>query len=74
MRYNGIDTVIKLVKALEECSDCLVIRLDIQYNTNTELYSGRCWLGDLVRDIEPYFIYDICEDGTISKVDRTVIL
>ena len=74
MRYNGIDTIIKLAKTLEECSDCPVIRLDIQYNTNTELYSGRCWIGDLDMEIEPHFIYDICEDGTISKVERTVIL
>ena len=75
MSYNGIDTIITLTKALEQCSGFSCIRLDIQYNSIDELFKARLWLGDPeAKELELQFIYDICEDGTVSKVDRTVIL
>ena len=68
-----MNTIFTLAEALCKVSIMSIIRMDIQYNTVTELYSGRVWLGDPEADLDTQFIYDICEDGEIHKVERTVI-
>lgn len=55
-----MNTIIVLAKALSEAAQEDIKRLDIQYNTKTENYSGRVWLYES--------IFDIREDGTIEKV------
>lgn len=55
-----MNTIIILAKALSEASKEDIKRLDIQYNTKTENYSGRVWFDCI--------IFDIHEDGTIEKV------
>lgn len=55
-----MNTIIILAKALSEAAKDDIRRLDIQYNTKTESYSGRVWFEGL--------IFDIHEDGTIDKV------
>ena len=55
-----MNTIITLANALSEASKEDIRRLDIQYNTKTESYSGRVWF--------ECFIFDIHEDGTIDKV------
>lgn len=69
---NGIETVNILAKALCKASALDIVRMDVQYNTVSELYKARVWIGEL-EDISVHFIYDISEDGEIHKVERTVI-
>ena len=74
MRYSGYDTIMNLAEALARSCDCIIIRIDISFNTVTELYQARCWIGDHEMEIEPHFIYDIYECGEIHKVERTVLI
>ena len=69
---NGIETINILSKALCKASGLDIVRMDIQYNTLTELYKARVWIGEL-KNISVHFIYDISEDGQIEKIERTVI-
>lgn len=55
-----MNTIMILATALATAAKSDIRRLDIQYNTKTESYSGRVWFEDL--------IFDIHEDGTIDKV------
>lgn len=50
-----------------------VLRLDIQYNTKSELYTGRAWFAP-DPDADPQIIRDINEDGTIQIVPITEVL
>lgn len=60
-------TIITLAEALAKVSCLTIDRLDIQYNTRTELYSARLLLTDF-KNGERMTIktFDISEDGTIT--------
>lgn len=65
-----METIITLANALVKCSKHLtIIRLDIQYNRNTELYNGYCVLG-FADDLKERFTYNICENGEILKLEE----
>lgn len=49
-----------------------ILRMDIQYNTNDELYHGRVWYAP-APDADTRIIRDINEDGTIDLVTSTLI-
>lgn len=63
-----METITILTNALVKASKLDAIRLDIQYNKETELYKGVLWLGKgeclSVRNK-----FEIHEDGTITKLD-----
>lgn len=55
-----METIFKLAQALAEAAKVEITRLDIQYNSKSETYSGRCWLS--VNGA----IFDIHDNGTIT--------
>lgn len=63
-----METIMILVNALAKAAHAEVSRLDIQYNTISELYSGRVWLDNTLK-----LVFDVCEDGTITKVKKTEV-
>ena len=62
-----METILTMARALEKASKHDIIRLDMQYNTNDDGFCGRVTLGDM-NTLETYFVYDIHDDGTITKV------
>ena len=55
-----MNTIMILAKALAEAARKEIARLDIQYNTKSEEYTGRIWL------LDSDAIFDIHEDGTVT--------
>ena len=55
-----METIFNLAQALAKSARGEITRLDIQYNSKSETYSGRCWL--TVNEA----IFDIHENGTIT--------
>lgn len=60
-----MNTIMILAEALAKAARCEISRLDIQYNTKTESYTGRVWLMS-DNEILNKSIFDINEDGTVT--------
>ena len=56
-----METITILAEALSKAARAKITRLDIQYNTKTEEYSGRVWLATSIESI-----FDIHENGTVT--------
>lgn len=56
-----MNTIMILAEALAKAAKAEISRLDIQYNTKSETYSGRVWLTTGVESI-----FDIHENGTVT--------
>lgn len=63
-----MNTIMIMAEALAKASKLDIIRLDMNYNNISDLYRGRVTLGNQ-DTIETRFVFDICEDGTVEKVD-----
>lgn len=61
-----METITILANALVTASKLDIIRLDIQYNKETELYKGILWLGK-GETLSVRYKFDISEDGSITK-------
>lgn len=57
-----METIIELAKAYERITKDIISRLDIQYNTDTEMYQATLDF----EDAQCRFI--IKEDGTVSRI------
>ena len=60
-----MDTITILADALARVSKLDILRLDIQYNNETESYTGSVILG-YGRDLQDWLKYDIHDNGTIE--------
>ena len=60
-----MDTITILADALARASKLDILRLDIQYNNETESYTGSVILG-YGRDLQDWLEYDIHDNGTIE--------
>lgn len=55
-----MEAIMILAQALAKAAKTEISRLDIQYNTASETYSGRVWL------LDTNSIFDVHEDGTVT--------
>ena len=60
-----METITILADALARASKLDILRLDIQYNKETESYTGSVILG-YGRDLQDWLEYDIHDNGTIE--------
>ena len=62
-----MDTINILADALARASRLDILRLDIQYNNKTDIYTGRVVLG-YGKELSSWIVYDIHDNGTIKIV------
>ena len=56
-----MNTIMIMAQALSKAAGAEVTRLDIQYNRNTDDYTGVLWLKDVTEE------FILKEDGTVTK-------
>ncbi len=68
---ESMNTITILAEALARASRLEILRLDIQYDYDHEIYTGRVVLG-YDKNLYSWLVYDISENGTIVMVNGTV--